>query len=1219
MLQIQHVCKQYKTGNFVQKALDDVSLNLRDNEFVAILGPSGSGKTTLLNIIGGLDHYDSGDLIINGISTKKYQDRDWDSYRNHTIGFVFQSYNLIPHQNILANVELALTISGIGKAERRERATKALEKVGLGEQLHKLPNQLSGGQMQRVAIARALVNDPDIVLADEPTGALDSDTSIQVMDLLKEVAQDRLVVMVTHNPDLAKAYATRIVNLKDGHITDDSDPFIVDNSIAPTEYKNLGKSSMNLRTAVGLSFNNLKSKKARTILISFAGSIGIIGIALILSISTGVNNYIDDIEEETLSEYPLEITSSGFDMSSLMDSSTSLVDELTDEEESEEAGEINIIELINTIFSTMDSNDLSALKEYFDSGESGIEEYINSIEYTYDIVPQIFQIEDDGDIRQVNPDSSFSSLGISSSYTSSSLVSSIMSTDVFYELPSESSLYENQYEVLAGHWPESYDECVVVLSYGSTMSDFMLYTLGMRDSMELEEMIQQFIDEEEVETPDDLGTYTYDDLLEITFQLVLASDFYTYDSEYDVWVDRTDDDEYMEELVEDGEEIKIVGVVQPVDEDSTAILTSGIYYTPDLIEYIVEEAEDSEIVQDQMDNPDINILTGEEFGESSDTDDLDLESLFSVDTEALEDMFTFDTEELEEAMSDSLDLSDSLDVSDSLDLDLDTDSLDLSSMADLGSIDISLPSMDLDLGSISLADLMSSVTITATPDQLTELANELMSGYQTYVTENPEMDYSNLSDDFTIYLTSDSAKEIFNTHIEELLAEIEELNITKADLEELVEDVMAGYQSYAEAQGYTDVSLFDTYLLEYLQTDYAQQVMDSWSAEHLDVETDVEVTDCWLEELASDLASGYEPYAEANGLTDPDIISESFSGYLSTDSAQTLIMTSVSQMLDTSGIESEISATLESYMTELMSSLGTEISSTLSTTLEDELSSVMSELTTQISEGLESAMTEAMDGMSDSFADTFSDTFSDSLDFDTEDFEDIFDMSMDMSELSELLVSLSTSATASYDSNLEDMGWVDFGTPTTISIYPIDFDSKTEVSNILDSYNARMAEEGEDDKVITYTDLVETMMGSVTEIINVVSYVLIAFVAISLVVSSIMIGVITYISVLERKKEIGILRAIGASKRNISEVFNAETFIIGLLAGLIGVGISLIALFPINAIIHYVSGSTIINAVLMPLPALLLILLSIVLTLIGGIIPSSKAAKSDPVTALRTD
>ena len=1219
MLQIQHVCKQYKTGNFVQKALDDVSLNLRDNEFVAILGPSGSGKTTLLNIIGGLDHYDSGDLIINGISTKKYQDRDWDSYRNHTIGFVFQSYNLIPHQNILANVELALTISGIGKAERRERATKALEKVGLGEQLHKLPNQLSGGQMQRVAIARALVNDPDIVLADEPTGALDSDTSIQVMDLLKEVAQDRLVVMVTHNPDLAKAYATRIVNLKDGHITDDSDPFIVDNSIAPTEYKNLGKSSMNLRTAVGLSFNNLKSKKARTILISFAGSIGIIGIALILSISTGVNNYIDDIEEETLSEYPLEITSSGFDMSSLMDSSTSLVDELTDEEESEEAGEINIIELINTIFSTMDSNDLSALKEYFDSGESGIEEYINSIEYTYDIVPQIFQIEDDGDIRQVNPDSSFSSLGISSSYTSSSLVSSIMSTDVFYELPSESSLYENQYEVLAGRWPESYDECVVVLSYGSTMSDFMLYTLGLRDSMELEEMIQQFIDEEEVETPDDLGTYTYDDLLDITFQLVLASDFYTYDSEYDVWVDRTDDDEYMEELVEDGEEIKIVGVVQPVDEDSTAILTSGIYYTPDLIEYIVEEAEDSEIVQDQMDNPDINILTGEEFGESSDTDDLDLESLFSVDTEALEDMFTFDTEELEEAMSDSLDLSDSLDVSDSLDLDLDTDSLDLSSMADLGSIDISLPSMDLDLGSISLADLMSSVTITATPDQLTELANELMSGYQTYVTENPEMDYSNLSDDFTIYLTSDSAKEIFNTHIEELLAEIQELNITKADLEELVEDVMAGYQSYAEAQGYTDVSLFDTYLLEYLQTDYAQQVMDSWSAEHLDVETDVEVTDCWLEELASDLASGYEPYAEANDLTDPDIISESFSGYLSTDSAQTLIMTSVSQMLDTSGIESEISATLESYMTELMSSLGTEISSTLSTTLEDELSSVMSELTTQISEGLESAMTEAMDGMSDSFADTFSDTFSDSLDFDTADFEDMFEMSMDMSELSELLVSLSTSATASYDSNLEDMGWVDFGTPTTISIYPIDFDSKTEVSNILDSYNARMAEEGEDDKVITYTDLVETMMGSVTEIINVVSYVLIAFVAISLVVSSIMIGVITYISVLERKKEIGILRAIGASKRNISEVFNAETFIIGLLAGLIGVGISLIALFPINAIIHYISGSTIINAVLMPLPALLLILLSIVLTLIGGIIPSSKAAKSDPVTALRTD
>ena len=528
MLQIRQLRKEYRTGNLVQKALDGVSLNLRDNEFVAILGPSGSGKTTLLNIIGGLDRYDSGDVIINGISTKKYKDRDWDSYRNHTIGFVFQSYNLIPHQTVLANVELALTISGIGKAERRERAVKALEEVGLGNQLHKKPNQMSGGQMQRVAIARALVNDPDILLADEPTGALDSDTSVQVMDLLREVAKDRLVVMVTNNPELAEQYATRIVKLRDGKIRSDSDPFLIEEgALEEPQHKNMGKSSMSFLTALSLSFNNLRTKKARTLLTSFAGSIGIIGIALILSLSTGVNAYIQTVEEETLSEYPLQIQSTGFDFTSMMSDGSGAGTE-------EEEGEINVIQMVSNMFSTMDSNDLESLKTYLDSGDSGIEQYTNAIEYSYNVTPQIYRQDGDG-IRQVNPDKSFEALGLGSASGSNSLMSSMMSTDVFYEMPENSGLYQSQYDVKAGHWPENYNECVLVLTSGGGISDFMLYTLGLRDSMELDEMIQQFIDEENVETPENMGSYSCEDIIGITFKLVNSSDYYEYDSQYQVW------------------------------------------------------------------------------------------------------------------------------------------------------------------------------------------------------------------------------------------------------------------------------------------------------------------------------------------------------------------------------------------------------------------------------------------------------------------------------------------------------------------------------------------------------------------------------------------------------------------------------------------------------------------------------------------------------------
>ena len=483
MLQIKHIHKEYKTGTLVQKALDDVSLHLRDSEFVAILGPSGSGKTTLLNIIGGLDRYDSGDLIINGISTKNYRDRDWDSYRNHTIGFVFQSYNLIPHQTILSNVELALTISGTSKSERKKLAIHALQQVGLGAQLHKKPNQLSGGQMQRVAIARALVNDPDILLADEPTGALDSDTSIQVMDLLQEVAKDRLVVMVTHNPELAEQYANRIVNLRDGKIISDSNPFVVEEE-KQAVHQSMGKTSMSLMTSLSLSFNNLKTKKGRTILTAFAGSIGIIGIAAILSLSNGVSTYIKDVEENTLSQYPLQIQSSGFDM-------TSMMGEAMQQEEQEPQGDIQVGNMLTSMFSTIGSNDLASLKQYLETGGSGIERYTNAVEYTYQITPQIYRMEEN-DVRQVHPDQSFQTLGLGSTSSSNNMMSSMMSTNVFYPLPQNDALYKNQYDVKAGHWPTNANECVLVLSGRGSVTDFLLYTLGLRDAKELDQMVEQF-------------------------------------------------------------------------------------------------------------------------------------------------------------------------------------------------------------------------------------------------------------------------------------------------------------------------------------------------------------------------------------------------------------------------------------------------------------------------------------------------------------------------------------------------------------------------------------------------------------------------------------------------------------------------------------------------------------------------------------------------------
>ena len=1034
MLQIKDIYKEYRTGDLVQKALDHVSLNLRDNEFVAILGPSGSGKTTLLNIIGGLDQYDSGDLVINEISTKNYKDKDWDSYRNHTIGFVFQSYNLIPHQDILSNVELALTISGISKSERRQRAVEALEEVGLGEQIHKKPNQLSGGQMQRVAIARALVNNPDILLADEPTGALDSDTSVQVMDLLKEVAKDRLVVMVTHNPELAQAYATRIVELRDGKIRSDSDPL----ELKPThwmepEHKNMGKSSMSFLTALSLSFNNLKTKKARTILTSFAGSIGIIGIALILSLSTGVNQYIQSIEEETLSEYPLQIQSTGFDLTSMMgdaQQSGSDKEKENKETESKKAAQVHVSEMITNMFSKIGSNDLASLKQYFDSGDSKIDNYTNAVEYTYNVSPQIYS-SDTKNIRQVHPDNSFSSLGLGSSTSSNSLMSSMMSTNVFFQMPGKDSLYKDQYDVKAGRWPKKYNECVLVLTGNGNISDFMLYTLGLRDYDELDKMIEEFSKEETVKVPNDISSsYSYDDILNTKFKIVNPSDCYQYDKQYNVYRDKTDDTNYMKKVLDKSEDLTIVGIVQPSEDATATMMSSGIYYPASLTDHVIEEAQSSEIVKKQLDQPDVDVFTGKRFDDKK-SSQLDMNSLFTIDTDKLKQAFSIDQSKLG-AGAGSLDLSG---------IQIDTSSM---------------PSIDTDA-------LFEGMDLELDEDQVTKLSDQLTSGFESYLKKNNLTDEENM----------------------------------------------------------------DTYFMAYLQT----------------------------------------------------------------DDAQSLLQNGMSGIIQSSGLADQFQQNLEKQMQSAMQ----QYAQTISKSLQKQISSAMQQQMSSLANNFQNA-----------------------IQIDASKFQDAIQMNMNEEELSELMMSLMTSDTSTYENNLQKLGYADFDEPGGINIYPKDFENKEKVIEILDDYNARM-EKTDEDKVISYTDYVGTLMSSVTDIINVISYVLIAFVAISLVVSSIMIGVITYISVLERKKEIGILRAIGASKHNISQVFNAETFIIGLLAGVLGIVITLLLLIPGNMLIHNIAGTTNVNAQLPVMGAVILIALSVILTLIGGLIPSRKAAKSDPVTALRSE
>lgn len=1195
MLQIKNICKEYRTGGLVQKALDDVSLNLRDNEFVAILGPSGSGKTTLLNIIGGLDRYDSGDLIINGISTKKYKDRDWDSYRNHTIGFVFQSYNLIPHQSVLANVELALTISGIGKSERRRRATEALEKVGLGKQLHKRPSQMSGGQMQRVAIARALVNDPDILLADEPTGALDSDTSVQVMDLLQEVAKDRLVVMVTHNPELAEQYATRIVTLRDGKIRSDTDPYEVDETQAePLKHKNMGKSSMSFLTALALSFNNLKTKKARTLLTAFAGSIGIIGIALILSLSNGVNEYIQNMEEETLSEYPLQIQSTGFDITSMMvgNASEMAADDEKDTVDNED-GKVKVMQLVTNMFSTMDSNDLKSLKEYLDEGKSGIEKYTNAVEYSYSVTPQIFKEEKDG-VRQVHPDQSFSSLGLGSSSSSNSIMSSMMSTDVFFEMPETRSLYESQYDVKAGKWPEKYNECVLVLSSNGSISDFVAYTLGLRDPLELDEMIRQFMNEETIDVPSDFQDYSYDQIVGTTFKLVNSSDFYEYDSQYKVWKDKTDNASYMKKLVENGETLRIVGVVQPREGAAASSLNPGICYPASLTRYVAEQAADSEIVKQQLADAGVNVFTNKKFGEEDGESSFSEDSLFTVDEAALQKAFKMD-ESVLAGLGTASDFSGVFTSG--------GNALDLSGMMDSGSLDLNLdglPAMDLQ-------KLLKGIKVEVSSDGMQKLSASMLEGYQEYAKTHPEADYSNLQEDLRNYLRSETARKILSDNLKEILKANGKVTVSAEQIQELLRDLMSGYQEFLIKNGYTDPAKSDEYLTEYLQTAEAQKIIADWMEKIYPSDRDFEISDAQLEKLTDELLNGYLDYVKVNGLPDPTKLGDHILEYLNTEDGQKRFSEGLVAAVDMDSLEQQLSKAMASYMEQAIGAM----SESVAQAIEKQVQQLMG----QITKAMENSMQQAMSQLGTNLQNVMENAIS----IDVDAFADAFQMNVSEEDLTELFLSLGSKQSASYDGNLQKLGYADFSEPSGINIYPKDFQSKEQVVKILDDYNSQMEADRKKEQVITYTDVVGTLMSSVTDIVDIISYVLIAFVAISLVVSSIMIGVITYISVLERKKEIGILRAIGASKGNVSQVFNAETFIIGFCAGLIGIGLTLLLLIPCNAVIHHLADTTAVSAALPCVPAVVLILLSIGLTLLGGLIPSRKAAKSDPVTALRTE
>lgn len=986
MLEIRNIVKNYETGSETVHALKGVSIAFRESELVSILGQSGCGKTTLLNIIGGLDQYTSGDLIINGQSTKQYKSADWDIYRNHSVGFIFQSYNLIPHQSVLSNVELALTLSGVSKAERRRRAKEALEKVGLGNQLNKRPNQMSGGQMQRVAIARALVNDPDILLADEPTGALDSETSIQIMELVKEIAKDRLVIMVTHNPELAEKYSTRIVKLLDGRIVGDSDPFDpakepAHSEVRKTEVTKGQKTSMSFLTALSLSKNNLMTKKGRTFLTSFAGSIGIIGIALILSLSNGVQEYINSVERSTLASFPVSIQHETVDYTSLM---TSMMNVRDNAEENRDPDRIytNDIstEMMKTMLSEMQTNNLAEFKEYLESDPDGISASIEEIQYSYDSNLYIYGHSADGDIMQINPSTVMSAMmgqsmadnvsQMTNTYSSLMGSSSMSSYDAFRELLSTDML-KTEYEVLAGRLPEAYNEVVVLVTDRNELSDVTLYTLGLRDQGELEGMMSSVMAGESFDLDTGDLSFSYDDLMGMEFSMLTAPEFYQKNDD-GTWTDMRSDSEFMEQAAENGLKLKVVGILKP-DADSLISSTNsgGIGYTHALTEYMIDKTNSSELVKAQKENPDVDVFTGIEFPKAD--------------------------EEEEQPMSQS--------------------------------------------------EAMEMLTGMLTEEQRTKINEGIMAA-----------------------LTEEQQAQIQSA----MMGMVSDEQMNSIMMGVLTPEQLTQLQSGADVNS--------------LLTDAQKAQMSAQIAASLTAEQNAELSEMM------------------NGMADPTKMYTIFMQVLTTDQLRQL---------------------------------------------------------------------------------------------------------MDMTKEPE-------TTDATYDGNLKLLGVAELSEPSSMKIYATDFESKEKITQLIEKYNDSKIVDDNQADVINYTDYVGLMMSSVSDIINSISYILIAFVAISLIVSSIMIGIITYISVLERTKEIGILRAMGASKRDISNVFNAETLIVGFSAGVIGIAVTLLLNIPINIIIENITG--IANVALLPWQGgVILVVISMLLTLIAGLVPAGVAAKKDPVEALRTE
>jgi putative ABC transport system permease protein len=1157
MIELRDIRKTYVTGGTTTVALDDVNLRFRDSEFAAILGPSGSGKTTMLNVIGGLDHADSGDIVVGGVSTRDFGSKDWDTYRNHRIGFVFQSYNLIPHQTILKNVELALTLAGVGSGERRRRSVQALERVGLGEQVNKRPSQLSGGQMQRVAIARALVNDPDIVLADEPTGALDTVTGENVMQLLKEVSQDRLVVMVTHNPELAERYATRIVRFRDGHIESDSNP-VTDQELAaeargeagtmPAEgdatvaaapvspeaapedvasdqtvampaaastgeragacgsrpHPKAGRASMSFLTALSLSFSNLMAKRGRTFMTAFAGSIGIIGIAAILALSNGVNNYIENTEQSALSSYPLTITKSSFDFTNLMSAMGSMgmgtsSSSTTSTASSGGDGTIGQTKIMSDMFAEVKNNDLGSFKSYVDSHKGEFAPYVNAIQYSYGVTPLVYETDTSSGAKQLNPSKMAQTL--QSGIAGSALTGGSSSGSSFNELVGSQDLLDSQMSVVAGRWPKAYDEAVLVLSADGTITDYTLYSLGFYNIDDMNKITEDALKGNKVTVPQVDSKFTIQDALGMTFKVVPASARYQKNAETGGWTDMSSDDTFMRSAVDKGLTLKVVGVVKPKDGESTTLMQEGIAYTSDLTSWLMQQAIDSQIVQEQKANPDVDVFTGKTFEELQDSqgEQLDMGKLFTVDEDALKKAFSFDTSALEGSNMGSLDLSGvSLDVSgfDANGMQLDTSQLQsVFSTETMAKIMGGAPKFSLE--DSGLADAITGITDEQRQDIL-DASEKLGSSFSAWLIANP-----------------DEAKK------------------------------MTG-----ENPDYQGV------LNDYLATEEGKAVTD---------------------DLRQKL-----------GGTADDVVNQAMSKYLTEQFApyfsqqMQALMTQAAQVMAT-----QLAQQMQTQVSAMTSKLGTQLSAAIS----GQLQSQMAQLQSSLQNGFK---------------------------VDTAAFANAIHVNMTQQDLASLLNNYMNAQDLSYDSNMQTLGYAEEGQPDSIQIYPKDFDAKQKVLDAIGTYNSKMEKDGKSDATIQYSDIAGTLMSSISNIANMISTVLIAFVSISLVVSSIMIGIITYISVLERKKEIGILRAMGASRLNVASIFNAETIIEGLLSGVFAIAVVYVVEGPVNSWVYSWQGVP--NVMSLPVTsALILIGISVGLTFIAGIIPALSASRRDPVEALRSE